>query len=252
MNDRRVASSGMTSSRILRGGWTSTSWLVTSSPGGRSTSAPPTSGTGSTLLLSGQQVRGTHSCCHGPLTCCLRLLTCHLLWLCVHFYTHVYSCCGLFTRVYMLLTVVYSCLLLHANCLHVVYSCLVLFILVYCFTHVACILFTFVNMFFIVDAGGMATSATLLITLKETNDYAPQLVPLSGTVCRSGNHPDSALLLTALDEDLAPHADPFTFELPHEMALNWTLVPVNSELLNDLSLYCLTPTCSLMTCLCTV
>ncbi|KAG7261549.1 hypothetical protein CRUP_022715 [Coryphaenoides rupestris] len=102
------------------------------------------------------------------------------------------------------------------------------------------------------DAGGMATSATLLITLKETNDYAPQLVPLRGTVCRTGYHPDSALLLTALDEDLAPHADPFTFELPHEMALNWTLVPVNSELLNDLSLYCLTPTCSLMTCLCTV
>ena len=84
-------------------------------------------------------------------------------------------------------------------------------------------------MFFTVDAGGMTTSATLLITLKETNDYPPQLVPLSGTVCRRGNNPDTTLLLTALDEDLAPHAEPFTFELQDQMALNWTIVPVNSE-----------------------
>ncbi|CAL8246986.1 unnamed protein product [Lota lota] len=77
------------------------------------------------------------------------------------------------------------------------------------------------------DGGGMTTSATLLITLKETNDYPPQLVPLSGTVCRPGDNPDSALLLTALDEDLAPHAEPFTFDLPDQMALNWTIVPVN-------------------------
>ncbi|KAJ3593887.1 hypothetical protein NHX12_006220 [Muraenolepis orangiensis] len=77
------------------------------------------------------------------------------------------------------------------------------------------------------DAGGMTTSATLLITLKETNDYPPQLVPLSGIICRPGNRPESALLLTARDEDLAPHADPFTFDLPDDMAFNWTLVPVN-------------------------
>ncbi|CAL8362189.1 unnamed protein product [Gadus morhua 'NCC'] len=77
------------------------------------------------------------------------------------------------------------------------------------------------------DAEGLDTSATLLITLKETNDYPPQLVPLSGTVCHHSHHPDSALLLTALDEDLAPHAEPFAFELPDQMALNWTIVPVN-------------------------
>ena len=84
-------------------------------------------------------------------------------------------------------------------------------------------------MFFTIDAGGMTTSATLLITLKETNDYPPKLVPLSGIACRYGNNPDTALLLTALDEDLAPHAEPFIFELPDQMALNWTIVPVNSE-----------------------
>ncbi|CAL8350810.1 unnamed protein product [Merluccius merluccius] len=77
------------------------------------------------------------------------------------------------------------------------------------------------------DAEGMATSATLLITLMETNDYPPQLVPVSGIVCRPGNHPDSFLLLTAVDEDLAPHAEPFTFELLDEMTVNWTVVPVN-------------------------
>ena len=91
------------------------------------------------------------------------------------------------------------------------------------------LLLTCCLLWFTVDAEGMATSATLLITLMETNDYPPKLVPVSGIVCRPGNHPDSFLLLTAVDEDLAPHAEPFTFDLLDEMTVNWTVVPVNSE-----------------------
>ncbi|KAG8001606.1 Cadherin-15 [Nibea albiflora] len=46
----------------------------------------------------------------------------------------------------------------------------------------------------VTDADGVSTTATVIITLKETNDFPPQLFPLSGSVCRdtgrtsSGTH----------------------------------------------------------------
>ncbi|KAM3877057.1 cadherin-15 [Diretmus argenteus] len=79
----------------------------------------------------------------------------------------------------------------------------------------------------VTDAGGVSTTATLAITLKETNDFPPQLFPLSGTVCRNSNQRRSGLVLTAVDEDLSPHAEPFRFELPDDISINWTIIQVN-------------------------
>uniref|UniRef100_A0A674E4Z1 Cadherin 15, type 1, M-cadherin (myotubule) n=1 Tax=Salmo trutta TaxID=8032 RepID=A0A674E4Z1_SALTR len=63
------------------------------------------------------------------------------------------------------------------------------------------------------DAGGISTTASLVITLRETNDFFPQLFPLMGTVCSESGRKTSGLFLTAVDEDLPPHAEPFTFHL---------------------------------------
>ncbi|XP_059211631.1 cadherin-15 [Centropristis striata] len=76
----------------------------------------------------------------------------------------------------------------------------------------------------VTDAEGMSVTATVAITLKETNDFPPQLVPLSGTVCRGTRRP--GLVLTAVDEDLPPHAAPFTFEIS-DLSNNWTVIEVN-------------------------
>lgn len=80
----------------------------------------------------------------------------------------------------------------------------------------------------VTDAGGVFTIATLTITLKETNDFAPELHPLSGTVCKDARKKNSGLVLTATDEDFAPHAAPFIFEILEEMSLNWTVIQINS------------------------
>lgn len=76
----------------------------------------------------------------------------------------------------------------------------------------------------------MSTTATVLITLKETNDFPPQLSPVSGSVCRDAPSTGSGLLITAVDGDLPPHAAPFHFEMPDQHPLNWTVVQVNGEL----------------------
>ena len=81
-----------------------------------------------------------------------------------------------------------------------------------------------------VDAGGVSTTATVAITLKETNDFPPQLFPLSGSVCRDTGRGSSGLVVTAVDEDFPPHAAPFSFEMPDDdLSINWTVVQVNGK-----------------------
>uniref|UniRef100_A0A8D3DKT7 Cadherin 15, type 1, M-cadherin (myotubule) n=1 Tax=Scophthalmus maximus TaxID=52904 RepID=A0A8D3DKT7_SCOMX len=79
----------------------------------------------------------------------------------------------------------------------------------------------------VTDGGGVSTTATVVITLKETNDFAPQLFPLSGSVCRGAERTRSGLVVTAVDEDLPPHASPFHFEMSDYLSVNWTVVQVN-------------------------
>ncbi|GAA6233586.1 cadherin-15 [Lates japonicus] len=79
----------------------------------------------------------------------------------------------------------------------------------------------------VTDAGGVSTTATAAITLKETNDFPPQLFPLSGSVCRDTGRINSGLVVTAVDEDFPPHAAPFIFEIPDYLSVNWTVVQVN-------------------------
>lgn len=84
-------------------------------------------------------------------------------------------------------------------------------------------------MFSCVDAGGVSTTATVTVTLKETNDFPPQLFPLSGSVCRDASLTGSGLVVTAVDEDLPPHAAPFTFEILDNLSTNWTVIQVNGR-----------------------
>nr|XP_019935451.1 PREDICTED: cadherin-15 [Paralichthys olivaceus] len=79
----------------------------------------------------------------------------------------------------------------------------------------------------VTDGGGVSTTATVVITLKETNDFPPQLFPLSGSVCRGAHRTHSGLIVTAVDEDLPPHTAPFTFEMSDYLSVNWTVVQVN-------------------------
>lgn len=84
-------------------------------------------------------------------------------------------------------------------------------------------------MFTCADADGVSTTATVVITLKETNDFPPQLFPLSGSVCKNTGRMNSGLVLTAVDEDLPPHAAPFIFELTDDVLNNWTVIQVNGK-----------------------
>uniref|UniRef100_A0A8C7FVE3 Cadherin 15, type 1, M-cadherin (myotubule) n=1 Tax=Oncorhynchus kisutch TaxID=8019 RepID=A0A8C7FVE3_ONCKI len=78
------------------------------------------------------------------------------------------------------------------------------------------------------DAGGISTTASLVITLRETNDFFPQLFPQMGTVCSESGRETSGLFLSAVDEDLPPHAEPFTFQLQDiNVSANWTIIQVN-------------------------
>lgn len=79
----------------------------------------------------------------------------------------------------------------------------------------------------VTDADGVSTTATLIITLKETNDFAPELHPLSGSVCKDARRKNSGLLLTATDEDQSPHAAPFAFEMIEDLSVNWTVIQKN-------------------------
>uniref|UniRef100_A0A665XBU9 Cadherin 15, type 1, M-cadherin (myotubule) n=1 Tax=Echeneis naucrates TaxID=173247 RepID=A0A665XBU9_ECHNA len=78
----------------------------------------------------------------------------------------------------------------------------------------------------VTDADGVSTTATVVITLKETNDFPPVLFPLSGSVCSSVRQ-SSGLVVSAVDEDLPPHAAPFIFEMVDYLSLNWTIIQVN-------------------------
>lgn len=75
----------------------------------------------------------------------------------------------------------------------------------------------------------MSTTATVAITVKETNDFPPRLFPLSGSVCRGAGPTRTGMVVTAVDEDLPPHAAPFIFEMPDELSINWTVIRVNGE-----------------------
>ncbi|XP_030270623.1 cadherin-15 [Sparus aurata] len=79
----------------------------------------------------------------------------------------------------------------------------------------------------VTDADGMSSTASVVITLKETNDFPPQLLPLSGSVCKGAGRKRSGLVVTAVDEDLPPQAAPFTFAMHYDMSLNWTVIQVN-------------------------
>ncbi|KAJ0002282.1 hypothetical protein NQD34_002078 [Periophthalmus magnuspinnatus] len=79
----------------------------------------------------------------------------------------------------------------------------------------------------VTDSGGVSTTATLTITLKETNDFAPELSPLSGSVCKDARKKNSGLILTATDEDFSPHAAPFVFEMLEDTSINWTVIQIN-------------------------
>ncbi|XP_061101049.1 cadherin-15 [Conger conger] len=77
------------------------------------------------------------------------------------------------------------------------------------------------------DDGGVSSSATVELILRETNDFAPVLVPQRGSVCRDAE-PTPGLVLSAVDLDLPPQAAPFTFWLPEEpTTVNWTLIQIN-------------------------
>lgn len=77
------------------------------------------------------------------------------------------------------------------------------------------------------DAGGISTTATLSITLRETNDFFPRLTPLSGVVCSEVDIHRTGLVLNAVDEDLPPHGEPFTFDLISSASNNWTITQLN-------------------------
>ncbi|KAM3828594.1 cadherin-15 isoform 1-T1 [Vipera latastei] len=65
----------------------------------------------------------------------------------------------------------------------------------------------------------LTATGTLSIEVLEVNDHAPSLFPTTGSLCRGG----AGLVLSAADEDLAPHAGPFRFHLGPSSAHNWTL-----------------------------
>ncbi|KAI7813849.1 cadherin-15 isoform X1 [Triplophysa rosa] len=78
------------------------------------------------------------------------------------------------------------------------------------------------------DADGVFTTATLEVTLWETNDYAPVLIPSSGTVCSDRDRDKLGLLLSAVDQDMSPQSDPFTFYIVDQsVAVNWTIITLN-------------------------
>ncbi|KAJ7312080.1 hypothetical protein JRQ81_006418 [Phrynocephalus forsythii] len=69
----------------------------------------------------------------------------------------------------------------------------------------------------------LTATATLSVEVQEVNDHAPILLPGSGELCGRGG---GGLVLSALDEDLPPHAEPFHFRLGQSVtqpAGNWTL-----------------------------
>lgn len=80
------------------------------------------------------------------------------------------------------------------------------------------------------DADSISATATLEVHLWETNDYPPVLIPSSGTVCSDWDRDKLGLLLSAVDEDMSPQADPFTFIIADQnVAANWTIITLNGK-----------------------
>ncbi|XP_028595828.2 cadherin-15 [Podarcis muralis] len=69
----------------------------------------------------------------------------------------------------------------------------------------------------------LTATGTLSIEVLEVNDHAPLLLPVTSELCSQGGR----LVLSATDDDLAPHAEPFHFRLSPDMAQNWTLGHIN-------------------------
>lgn len=68
-------------------------------------------------------------------------------------------------------------------------------------------------------------TGTLSVEVLEVNDHAPSLFPTTGSLCREGG----ALVLSATDQDLEPHAGPFHFRFGLSSAHNWTLSHPNGN-----------------------
>ncbi|XP_061449779.1 cadherin-15 [Rhineura floridana] len=69
----------------------------------------------------------------------------------------------------------------------------------------------------------LTATGTLSIEVLEVNDHAPLLLPVTSELCSQGGH----LVLSATDEDLPPHAEPFHFRLSPRVPHNWTLSHFN-------------------------
>ncbi|XP_053126301.1 cadherin-15 [Hemicordylus capensis] len=73
----------------------------------------------------------------------------------------------------------------------------------------------------------LTATGTLSIEVLEINDHAPLLFQTTGELCSQAG----SLLLSATDEDLPPHAEPFQFHLiptASQPAHNWTLSHYNA------------------------
>ncbi|XP_069491738.1 cadherin-15 [Ambystoma mexicanum] len=72
-------------------------------------------------------------------------------------------------------------------------------------------------------------TGTLSIEILEVNDSPPHLFPLVGLVC-STPRKDSGVVMSAIDQDLPPQAEPFDFQLDPastELSQNWTISRIN-------------------------
>uniref|UniRef100_A0ACB8EAD7 Cadherin-15 n=1 Tax=Sphaerodactylus townsendi TaxID=933632 RepID=A0ACB8EAD7_9SAUR len=73
----------------------------------------------------------------------------------------------------------------------------------------------------------LTATGTLSIEVVEVNNHAPLLIRGSGELCQQGG----SLVLSATDQDLAPHAEPFHFRLSTsrtQLAHNWSLSHTNA------------------------
>nr|XP_014348661.1 PREDICTED: cadherin-15 isoform X2 [Latimeria chalumnae] len=79
---------------------------------------------------------------------------------------------------------------------------------------------------------GTATG-TLSISIKEENDFAPVMYPLTGVMCSEPGK-GTGIIIGAMDADLYPHAEPFHFQFsPNfpDYTQNWTITPINVAIL---------------------
>ncbi|KAM4721647.1 cadherin-15 [Rhinophrynus dorsalis] len=75
----------------------------------------------------------------------------------------------------------------------------------------------------------LTATGTLSVEVLEVNDYAPVLWQYSRDLCNSPQQ-SYGILLSAIDEDMPPHAQPFHFKLDPalpELTLNWSISQIN-------------------------